>query len=154
MFSLKKLKAVIGNKNASEDSHDSEFTDKIIKEVEGAPFAISQSNVMYAGTSELAGYHYFKTVIIGTLKLKTLNGATLIVKSDHGQLKLKSDMVELESEIEKGSNRVITRIDFEIDQEDLGKISRKSIQSLELISKKNHLHFSVLELTENLEEEE
>ena len=152
-FSITKLRAAFGDIKAMEKSHVDTYTEDIIKDVEGVPFAISETNVMYAGLSELGGYHYFKTIIIGTFQIKTIKGATLILNGTDYKLELKSDMVELESEFSNVSNRSISRIDFEIDSADVSKISKINIESLELISKKDRIVFSIIENSAEDEEE-
>lgn len=139
-----KLKGAFGESKTTKTDDDS-FTEAIINDVDGAPFAISETNVLYAGMSELAGYHYFKTIIIGTFQIKTFKGAKLIINGTDFKLELKSDMVELASEPSNIPNRNITRIDFEIDHDDLPKISKTTIESLEIIDRKNHLKFSIIE---------
>jgi hypothetical protein len=54
-------------------------------------------------------------------------------------------MVELESDFSNVSNRSITYIDFEIDAEDLPKIEKENIQSIELSAKNNKVVFSIVE---------
>ncbi|MBO3097654.1 hypothetical protein [Gelidibacter pelagius] len=151
-FSITKLKAAFGTNKSVEEQHDNTYTEAIINDVEGAPFAMSNTNVMYAGMSELAGYHYFKTIIIGTFKIKTFKGAKLIINGEGFKLELKSDMLELNSESSAVPNRNITAIDFEIDEEDLPKISRSKIQSLELSAKKEKIVFDIIENTKEEEE--
>ena len=146
---ITKLKSAFSeSKNAEKPSNDS-FTEAIIDDVEGVPFAISETNVLYASLSELAGYHYFKTIIIGTFKLKTFDGAKMIVHGKDFKLELTSDMLELESESSNIPNRNITRIDFEIDSKDISKISRITIESLEILAKKEHVQFSIVEGVNN-----
>lgn len=142
---ITKLKSAFGENKTTEETYDDAFTEAIINDVEGAPFAISESNVLYAGLSELAGYHYFKTIIIGTFQTKTLQGAKLIIRGTDFKLELKSDMEELESESSNIANRNITRIDFEIDLADISKISKTAIENIEIIAKKNQVQFSIIE---------
>lgn len=144
-FSIKKLRAAFSDTKAVEKPQSDTYTEDIINDVEGAPFAISETNVMYAGLSELAGYHYFKTIVIGTFQIKTFKGAKLIVQGNDFKLELQSDMVELQSESPNGSDRHMTRIDFEIDSADISKISKTTIESMALIAKKNRIQFSVIE---------
>ncbi|MCK0125048.1 hypothetical protein MWU76_11605 [Gelidibacter sp. F2691] len=144
-FTLKKLRSALTNAKHTENVVSGTYTAAIIKDVEGVPFAISETNVMYAGLSELAGYHYFKTITVGTMQLKTFKGAKLIIKGTDYKLELKSDMEELESESTIGSDRSLTRIDFEIDKDDLPKISKERIVNIELIAKKNQILFSLIE---------
>ncbi len=158
---ITKLKAALIESKVAKKPHDHTFTEAIINDVEGAPFAISETNVLYAGLSELAGYHYLKTIIIGSCQIKTFHGAKLLVNGIDFKLELTSDMVELTSEASNIPNRNITRIDFEIDSDDISKISKHLIESLEIIAKKNHLKFSTIEgnydeelSDKNLEEKE
>jgi len=144
-FSINRLKAAFSTNKPIDQPHTDTYTDAIIKDVEGIPFALSDTNVMYAGMSELAGYHYFKTIIIGTFKIKTFKGAKLIINGADFKLELNSDMLELNSESTPVATRYITTIDFEIEHDDISKISRKTIESLEVIAKKNHVQFSILE---------
>ena len=151
-FSLTKLRAAFGSNKSVEEQHDSTYTEAIMNDVEGVPFAISNTNVMYAGMSELAGYHYFKTIIIGTFKIKTFKGAKLIINGDDFKLELTSDMLELNSEPSPVPNRNITPIDFEIDEEDLPKIVRSKIQSVQLSAKKEKVVFNIIENAKDEEE--
>ncbi|MBA6152760.1 hypothetical protein [Gelidibacter maritimus] len=149
-FSINKLKAAFGTNKTNNGQDNSAYTNEIINAVEGEPFALSETNVMYAGMSELAGYHYFKTIIIGTFKIKTFKGAKLIINGENFKLELPSDMLELNSET--APNRNITAIDFEIDKKDLPKIGRSKIQSLELSAKKEKIVFNIIEITKDEEE--
>ncbi|MGC1631295.1 MAG: hypothetical protein WA749_04190 [Gelidibacter sp.] len=142
---ITKLKSAFSESKSADKPNNDAFTEAIINDVDGAPFALSETNVLYAGLSELAGYQYFKTIIIGTFKVKTFQGAKLIVKGGDFKLELSSDSMELESESSNIPNRNITRIDFEIDQQDISKISRATIESIEVIAKKNHVKFSVIQ---------
>lgn len=151
-FSLTKLRAAFGSNEPVEEHHDSIYTEAIMNDVEGVPFAISNTNVMYAGMSELAGYHYFKTIIIGTFKIKTFKGAKLIINGNDFKLELTSDMLELNSESSPVPNRNITPIDFEIDEEDLPKMVRSKIQSVQLSAKKEKIVFNIMEITKEEEE--
>ncbi len=151
-FAIKKLKAAFGNNKIVDEQLNSTYTEAIINDVEGVPFALSDTNVMYAGMSELAGYHYFKTIIIGTFKIKTFKGAKLILNGDDFKLELKSDMLELLSESSAVPNRNVTAIDFEIDENDLPKIVRAEIQSLQLSAKKEKVVFNMIEMAKDEEE--
>lgn len=151
-FSITKLRAALGDIKAMEKLHVDTYTEDIINDVEGEPFAISETNVMYAGFSELAGYHYFKTIIIGTFQIKTFKGAKLTVVGEDFKLELKSDMEELASDFSNVSRRSITQIDFEINEEDLSKVSKSKIQSLQLSAKKEQVLFSIIDMAKDEEE--
>ncbi len=147
-----KLKSSFGNKQENKTEVDPSYLEKIINEIENEPFAISESNVMYAGLGEIAGYHLFQTVIVGTFHIKTFKGAKLKINGIDFELNLNSDMVELESDVSNVSNRSITKIDFEITEQDLPKITKSNIQSLELSAKKEHVLFKIIEILKDEEE--
>ena len=143
-FSITKLRAAFGDIRAMEKLHVDTRTEDIINAIENKPFAISDKNVMYAGLDELAGYHYFKTVVVGAFHIKTIKGAQLTIHGNDFKLVLNSDMVELESDFSNVSNRSITYIDFEIDTEDLPKIEKGNIKSIELLAKNNKVMFTMV----------
>lgn len=152
-FSITRLRAAFGDMRAMEKLHIDTHTESIINDIENEPFAISDSNVMYAGLGELAGYHLLQTVIVGTFHIKTFKGAQLKIKGADFDLNLNSDMVELESDFSNVSNRSITKIDFEIDEEDLPKILKSKIQSLELSAKKERVLFEIVHIVKDEDEE-
>lgn len=151
-FSITKLKAVFGNPRAMEKLHVDTYTEDIINDIENEPFAISDQNVLYAGTNELGGYYYLQTVIVGAFKIKTNKGAKLIIKGSEAEIELESDMVELESDFSNVSNRHITKIDFILNENDLPKLDKSLISSLVLTSKKDKVVFSKIESSSEEEE--
>jgi hypothetical protein len=148
---LNKMKSAFSKETTEETQIDTDFTEAIINSIENAPFGISDTNVIYAGESELAGFHYFKTIVVGSFRIKTNKGAQLSIKGDGFELKLDSDMVEIESEPSNIPSGYVTHIDFEIEAEDLPKITKSNIQSLELTAKKEHLKFSIIEISDEEE---
>ncbi|MGJ8593541.1 MAG: hypothetical protein ACSHXF_13400 [Aquaticitalea sp.] len=153
-FSITRLRAAFGDIRAMEKLHVDTHTENIIEDIENEPFAVSERNVMYAGLGEIAGYHLLQTAIVGSFHIKTIKGANLYIKGDDFELNLKSDMVELESDFSNVSNRSITKIDFEINEEDLPKIVKSKIESLELSAKKERILFTIVHAVNNDEEEE
>ncbi|WP_425077059.1 hypothetical protein [Psychroserpens sp. S379A] len=145
MSFITKLKAAFGNPRAMEKLHVDDHTEAIINDIEHEPFAISDSNVLYAGLNELGGYYFLQTVIVGTFHIKTNKGAQLKVIGHDFELLLESDMVELESDHSNVSNRSISKIDFQIEETDAAKIKRSNLKQLILTSKKEVIEFSVYE---------
>lgn len=141
-FSLDKILAAFGNIRAMERTHVDDHTEDIINSVDGDAFAISDQNVLFAKTSELGGYFYVIAIIIGSFKIKTNKGAKLDIKGNGFNLALNSDMDEFESEYSNVSNRFITRIDFQIEKEDVSKFDKKTIKSLKLSAKKQEVIFN------------
>lgn len=141
-FSLDKILAAFGNIRAMERTHVDDYTEDIINSVDGDAFAISDQNVLFAKTSELGGYFYVIAIIIGSFKIKTKKGAKLDIQGNSFDLILNSDMDEFESEYSNVSNRFITRIDFQIEKEDVSKFDKKTIKSLKLSAKKQEVIFN------------
>lgn len=150
-FSLAKLKAAFGNQRTSEKDIVDTYTEDIINSIEQHPFAISDHNVCYASTSELADYHFLQTIIVGKFKVKTFKGAQLAITGHDFELELESDMMELQSERSDISDRYITQIDFVLDKIDLPKMDRSHIKSLVLSAKKQNVEFSIIQLNEEEE---
>ena len=142
---ITKLKAAFGNPKAMEKLHVDDHTEAIINDIEHEPFAISDHNVLYAGLNELGGYYFFQTVVVGSFHIKTVKGAQLKVIGDDFELDLKSDMVELESDFSNVSNRSISKIDFQIEEEDAAKITNSKLRELVLTCKKFEVVFTVVD---------
>ena len=134
----------MGNVHAMEKTHVDNNTEDIINSIEDKAFAISQQNVMYASIKELGGYYYFLTIIVGTFKIKTFKGAKLSISGTNFELELKTDMDEFESEYSNVSNRNITRIDFQIEEEDVSKIDKSQIGTLQITAKKHQINFTTV----------
>lgn len=121
----------------------SDSVEAIIKDVENTPFGVSEENVLYAGLNELGGYYFFQTIVVGKLHIKTTNGATLLIKSVSGnELVLKSDMPELESDSSIVTRRSITKIDFQVEENDIVTLQRNKMVSMMLKVKKNEVLFT------------
>jgi hypothetical protein len=134
-FSLSKL---FGNTT----SESSDSIEAIIRDVENKPFGVSQNNVLYGGLNELGGYFFFQTVIVGQLHIKSKEGATLVFKGDDFELQLNSDMLELESEHSPVKGRSVTKIDFEIDEDNMKSLENKKLKSIQLDIKKQTILFT------------
>jgi len=140
-FSFGKLLNTFGNKGIKEQELDNNNVEAIMSSIEDQHFAVSDQNVMYAAINELGGYYYLKTIIVGAFKIKTMKGATLSIKSDDLELDLVTDMDEFESEHTNISKRYVTRIDFQVNEEDVPKIDPSKLNSLELKAKKHSIIF-------------
>lgn len=144
-FSLTKILSAFGNKNVTDQIPEGNYTDSVINSIEEKAFAVSDFNVMYAGLIELAGYYYFKTMIVGKFKIKTFNGATLTILCNNKPLILKSDMEELESDFSKISKQYITSIDFETDKKQIATLNKSEIKNLLLQCKKQVVSFDPID---------
>lgn len=143
-FNLDKIRAAFGNIKAMERTHVDNHTEDIINSIDQDPFALSDKNVLYASVSELGGYFYVITITVGAFKIKTMKGAKLNIASDDFNLTLNSDINEFESDHSNVSNRYITRIDFQIEKEEVSKFDKKNIKTLKLTSKKQEVIFKTI----------
>jgi hypothetical protein len=114
-FGLNKIRAAFGNKQNMEDAPVENQTEDIINSVDEEAFGVSEHNVLFARTSELGGYFYVIAIIVGAFKIKTNKGAKLAIQGHGFDLVLNSDTDEFESDHSNVSNRLITRIDFQIE---------------------------------------
>jgi len=151
MSIISKFKSAFGKPKAMEKGHVDDHTEAIINDIDNDPFAISDTNVFYAGLNELGGYYFFQTVIVGTFHIKTVKGAQLKVIGNDFELLLNSDMIELESDHSNVSNRSISKIDFQIEEADAAKMDRSNIKQLVLTCKNEDLTFSIYELSDEEE---
>lgn len=143
-FNLDKIRAAFGNIRAMERTNVDNHTEDIINSIDKDPFAVSDKNVLYASVSELGGYFYVITITVGVFKIKTMKGAKLLIESDDCELTLNSDIDEFESDHSNISNRYITRIDFQIEKEDVSKFNKKTIKTLKLSVKKQEVIFKTV----------
>ena len=142
-FLINKVLDTFNNNKEVEQTHVDLNTEDIIKSIEDKAYAISDQNVMYASVKELGGYFYFKTIIVGSFKIKTKIGAKLNVFVDDSNLELKPDMNEFESDHSNASNIYMTRIDFQIEEEDVSKLKQSNINNIQLVTKKEILEFAL-----------
>ena len=143
-FKLNKILSAFGNTPSLEPTHDDNYIKDIIKSIDEEAFAVSEQNVLFAKVSELGGYYYVITIVVGRFKIKTKNGGNLRIEGKNFNLILNSDMDECESNHSNSSNSFITRIDFQIEKEDVSKFDKKSITSLKLSAKKQEVIFTTL----------
>lgn len=143
-FKLNKILGAFGSARSIEPTHDDNYIKDIIKSVEEDPFAVSEQDVLFAKVSELGGYYYVITIVVGRFKIKTKNGGNLSIEGKNFNLILNSDMDEFESNHSNVSNSFITRIDFQIEKEDVSIFDKKTITSLKLSAKKQTISFTTL----------
>ena len=144
-FSLNNIRTAFNKNHASDESQDSIYLEKIMTPFEDKPFAVSNKNIMFAGMNELAGYYYFRVVVVGKFKIKTFKGAEIIINCKNFEMKLKSNMDELNSEFGEVPNSFITPIDFDIEKNQIEKLNKSKIESLRVISKKQDVSFNTTE---------
>jgi len=141
-FSFGKIKSVLNKNTESQKVKDSDYIEKLKTIIKDKPFAESEQNIAFTGMKELAGYFYFRVVIVGKFKIKTFNGAKLTIGFKNSELKLNSDMNELESDFGPISNSYITPIDFEIEKKQIEQLNNSKIESIRVDAKKKNVTFT------------
>tara|TARA_R110002073_G_scaffold187366_1_gene345991 strand:- start:10587 stop:11030 length:444 start_codon:yes stop_codon:yes gene_type:complete len=144
-LSLNNLRTAFGKNDTNDKTEDSIYLEKIMTSIKDKPFAISSRNIMFAGMSELAGYYYFRLVLVGKFKINTFKGAQIIINCKNFEMTLKSNMDELKSDFGEVSNSFITAIDFDIEKIQIEKLNTSKIESLRVISKKQDVSFTLVE---------
>ncbi|WP_298903261.1 hypothetical protein [uncultured Psychroserpens sp.] len=139
-----KLKSALGNSKPIDTASSSDTIEAITSDIEHEPFAIAEHNVMYSGLNELGGYYFFQTVIVGNFQVKTKKGGQLIIRGENFELTLASDSVEFESDPTDVKGRSITKIDFQIEEDDAAKITNSKLDELVLKCKKYEIRFSAI----------
>lgn len=139
-----KVLAALGNVKALERLHADTSTDEKIENIGGSKLAESDEGMVYGGIDDLNGYLFLETVFLSRISLKTLKGATLsfIGKSD---FKLTSDTQEIESDFSKVSNRFMTKISFDISENEIHQIKDKKYEKVILEVKKKSLTMLITE---------
>jgi len=137
------LRNTFGNKRTNNNNQAEKQTATIINEIEETPFAVSNSNVMYSAVGELGGYYFMQTIIIGDFHVKTLTGAQLECIGYDFKISLESDTTELKSDYSNTSNRSMTRIDFQIEKDDVLKIEKSKLKTVILNCKKTSIQFII-----------
>jgi len=145
-FSLNNIRTAFGKNRTNDESEDTIYLEKIMAPIEDKPFAISSRNIMFSGMNELAGYYYFRVVIVGKFKIKTFKGAEVIINCKNFEMTLKSNMDELKSDFGEVPNSYITAIDFDIEKKQIEKLNKSKIESLRVICKKQDVSFKTKEI--------
>ena len=136
---LKKLFAGLGKKQSG-----TKQAEAIIQSITTVPYAQTEVNEIHFGYDELGGFFMLKTIIIGEFFIKTKKGIQLeLFFKDNSSLELKSDSLELTSELSSISGRSITFIDYDLEKQQLEKIQNGKIAQLVLDTGKEQITFQV-----------
>jgi len=103
--------------NENDNAQDLDYINKLLVHSKDEPLGISENNLIYIGYSELGGYYYLQTYIVGKLKVKTKTGAKLKIEGNNYSFSMNSDMDEFESDSADRFKGYVTQIDFEIEKE-------------------------------------
>lgn len=141
---ITKLKSAFSAEKTADNVANGDTVESIMNDIEHDAFAVSDSNVLYAGLNELGGYYFVQTVIVGHFKVKSKKGAQLFIKGKGLDLNLNSDSEEFESDHTDVKGRYITKIDFQIEEKEAAKIDRDHVDTLTLNCKSKSYAFEVI----------
>ena len=141
-FSLGKIKSAFQKSEEDKSIENAKYLEAIKANIKDKPFAESETNIVFAGMNELAGYFYFKVIVVGKFKIKTFTGVKLFLKLNNTEMELDSDMNELASDFGPIPNSFITPIDFEISKNQIEILNNSKIESIKIVCKKKEVLFT------------
>lgn len=141
-FSLGKIKSAFQKNDEEKALSNASYLEELKANIKDKPFAEAEQNIVFAGLNELAGYLYFRVIVVGKFKIKTFNGVQLNLKLSTTEMHLNSDMNELASDFGPIKSSFITPIDFEISKKQIEVLNNSKIESIQVICKKKEVNFT------------
>lgn len=135
---VNKVLAALGNVKAMERLHVDTVVEGKMEDMGGDKIAESKDGILYAGIEELNGYLFMETIVLSGTNIKTFKGASLDFTGIEN-FKLKSDTQEIESEFSNVSNRFMTKISFDITENEIAFIRDKKYDKVALTFKNKTL---------------
>jgi hypothetical protein len=144
---IKKLDNVLakmGNPKAMERNHVDTVTEYKIVNARDEKIAESEIGGIWAEINEIAEFAYLDLIVVGNTKIKTGEGCEIVFKSDEKEMKLVSDMKEIESNFSNVSKIYITEISFDITDLDVDFILNREAETVTLRHKKEVELFTIV----------
>ncbi|MBL4604794.1 MAG: hypothetical protein JKY02_03780 [Flavobacteriaceae bacterium] len=88
-------------------------------------FAESDYGDIYVRTDELGGFLILETLIVSVTNFKSKKGSKLTFYNDDESLAFESDEAKIESDFSGVSNRYVTKIDYNIEAEQIAILEEK-----------------------------
>ena len=145
---IKKLDNVfskIGNAKAMGRNEDEKVAEFKIESSRGEKIASSDDGGIWAEINELAEYAYLDLIVVGIKKIKTGEGCEIIFKAGEKEMKLVSDMKEIESNYSNVVKRHITELSFDITDLDIDFILNREAETAILKHKKEEEVFKIVD---------
>lgn len=136
--------AAFGNMKAMQRTHVDTYTENRISEIEGTQIAGNNSLGVWIEFNELAGYQFLELTMLSRTPIKTFKGIELSFLGGELEMFMDSDTKEIESDFSNVSNRWITHISFEVNDEDIDFIKKKEYEVVRITHKKTIIDFRVL----------
>lgn len=144
---IKKIDTILakmGNMKAMERNHVDTVTEYKIVNARGEKIAEKENGGIWAEINELADYTYLDLIVVGNTKIKTKHGCEIIFKIGEKEMKLVSDMKEIESNYSNVSKTYITEISFDITNLSIDFILDREAETATLIHKKEVEVFQII----------
>tara|TARA_B110001454_G_scaffold165274_1_gene155025 strand:- start:387 stop:836 length:450 start_codon:yes stop_codon:yes gene_type:complete len=107
-------------------------------------FAESDYADLYLRVNELGGFLILETIIVSATNLKSKKGSILTFMKPNDTFKLESDETKIESDFSNSVKKSITKIDYNISNEDAEKFKAEKFNQVCFEINGNQILFSVL----------
>lgn len=107
-------------------------------------FAESDYADLYLRVNELGGFLILETIIVSATNLKSKKGSILTFMKPNDTFKLESDETKIESDFSNSVKKSITKIDYNISNEEAEKIKAEKFNQVCFEINGNQILFSVL----------
>jgi len=133
--------ASFGNIRAMQRTHVDTYTENEIDNIVGEKIAESENGQLWISYQELAGFNFLNATILSRINIKTLKGGTLIFSGESNEFILPSDITEIESDFSNVSNRWLTKISYNVTENDLELIQKREFNKIRFEFKKKSITF-------------
>jgi len=115
-----------------------------IKKVGINKFAASNYGDLYLRINELGGFLILETILVSATNLKSKKGTKLTFQSNNESLIFESDENKIESDFSESVNKSITKIDYNITEDQVKKIKEKIFDTLSFEINQKKIELSIL----------
>jgi len=115
-----------------------------IKKVGINKFAASNYGDLYLRINELGGFLILETILVSATNLKSKKGTKLTFQSNNESLIFESDENKIESDFSESVNKSITKIDYNITEDQVKKIEEKIFDTLSFEINQKKIELSIL----------
>ena len=107
-------------------------------------FAESNYADLYLRVNELGGFLILETIIVSATNLKSKKGSILTFMKPNDTFKLESDETKIESDFSNSVKKSITKIDYNISNEEAEKFKAERFNEVRFEINGNEILFTVL----------
>ena len=115
-----------------------------IKKVGINKFAASNYGDLYLRINELGGFLILETILVSATNLKSKKGTKLTFQTYNESLIFESDENKIESDFSESVNKSITKIDYNITEDQVKKIEERIFDTLSFEINQKKIELSIL----------